>query len=321
MLAVGGGFRTDSVGPALGQLALWDGAAWSAVDFASPVPSSTTQPDGVLSLAAVADQPGRPGALYVGLRIPAWSQRGAVGRWLGPGALVEVYPPPSNIDGVGSLTVFDDGSGPALYAGAALASAGYGAGLYRTPPAGFPAGAWVPVGGPAANGSVLTTLVSGPGGVPGGLYVGGSFSQIGGVAAPRIARYGCAAAATPGTFELLLPLNGAVAQPRNPVFQWEDAPTAGSVLYTVVVATDAALTNAVYTAANIAGTRHTPPANALQPGVRYFWGVRAANLSGSSPSAPASFTFATRAVGDANGDGVVDFADLVAVLGQYGVTP
>ncbi len=321
MLAVGGGFRTDSVGPMLGQLAAWDGAAWSAVGFASPVPTSATQPDGVLSLAAAADQPGRPGALYVGLRIAAWAQRGAVGRWQGPGALVEVYPPPANIDGVGSLTVFDDGAGPALYAGAALASAGYGAGLYRTPMAGFPAGAWAPVAGPPANGAVLATLVTGPGGVPGGLYVGGSFSQIGGVAAARIARFGCAAAATPGAFGLLQPPNGAVAQARNPAFQWQDAPTAGAVLYTVVVATDAALTNAVYTAANIVGTRHTPPANALPPGVRYFWGVRAANLAGSSPSAPVSFSFATRAVGDANGDGTVDFADLVAVLGQYGVTP
>lgn len=321
MLAVGGGFRTDSVGPMLGQLALWNGAAWSAVEFASPIPASTIQPDGVLSLAAVADQPGRPGALHVGLRIPAWAQRGAVGRWLGPGALVEVYAPPANLDGVASVAVFDDGSGPALYAGGAMASAGYGAGLYRTPLAGYPVTAWAPVGGPAANGAVLSMLISGAGGVPGGLYAGGSFTEIGGVAAQRLARFGCPGSAAPGTFGLLFPADGAVALATNPAFQWEDAPTAGVALYTLTVATDAALASPVYTAANLVGTRHTPPANTFQPGGRYFWGVRAANLSGSSPSAPVSFTFATRARGDANGDGTVDFADLVAVLGQYGVTP
>ncbi len=88
------------------------------------------------------------------------------------------------VDGpVHALAVFDDGSGPALYAGGTFPAAGAaGPNLARWDGAG-----WSGLG-TGANGSVYALAVFDDGGGP-ALYAAGDFTMVDGVAANRIARW------------------------------------------------------------------------------------------------------------------------------------
>lgn len=161
-------------------------------------------------------------------------------------------------------------------------------------------------------------LLDGP--VIPGAYVAGSFTQAGGVVASRLARYGCAGSAAPASFALIQPLDNALAQTLAPTFQWTPPGSASPVYYAVRVYLDAAQTQLAYAQNNIVGTSFTPPPLTLSPGVRYWWSVSASNINGSTPSS-SPFTFATRAIGDCDGNGLVNFIDLNAVLSSFGQAP
>jgi hypothetical protein len=86
---------------------------------------------------------------------------------------------------VNAMIVFDDGTGPALYAGGAFQNAG---GVPANGVAKWDGVAWSPVGGGAGGGSVSTFAIYDDGTGP-GLYAGGNFTSAGGVSATGIARW------------------------------------------------------------------------------------------------------------------------------------
>ncbi|GAB4453404.1 MAG: hypothetical protein Kow0031_35650 [Anaerolineae bacterium] len=98
-------------------------------------------------------------------------------------------------------------------------------------------------------------------------------------------------AGPPGAVTLLAPANGTANTERRPEFSWQAA--AGTVSsYRLELAADPAFNTVVYSA-TVNTTSHTPSLW-LTPETTYYWRVQAANLCGSSPSAPQSFT--TRAI-------------------------
>jgi hypothetical protein len=89
-----------------------------------------------------------------------------------------------NILFVVALTVFDDGTGPALYAGGAFTSAG---GVSANRIAKWNGSAWSALGsGMNARVDALTVFDDGTGPA---LYAGGFFTTAGGVSANRIAKW------------------------------------------------------------------------------------------------------------------------------------
>ena len=173
-------------GPALyaggnfpGGIARWDGSAWQ------PVAGTV----GILNTLEVFDDGTGPG-LYAGggLWVPGGMPFNHIARWdgqswsaLGTGTDFDVR----------SLHVFDDGRGPALYVGGAFFHAGgvrvmgiarwdgqwsaLGSGMWNTPRTG--PSVWA-----------MTTFDDGTGPA---LYVGGLFTEAGGVPADNIARWRC----------------------------------------------------------------------------------------------------------------------------------
>jgi len=86
---------------------------------------------------------------------------------------------------VAALTVFDDGGGPALYAGGGFTNAG---GVPANRIAKWNGTQWSPLGGGIGEGQVSALTVFDDGNGP-ALYAGGNFSTAGGVAASRIAKW------------------------------------------------------------------------------------------------------------------------------------
>ena len=168
------------------NLARWDGETWSAL--------GTGTNDTVYALAAF-DDGGGP-ALYLG---GAFGVAGGVpvaglAKWNGASYSAVgggVSNPSGGVPSVKALATFDDGAGPALYAGGSFTQVGS-----------------VPAGGLARwNGTSWSTPASaGPFGVSAlltyddgtgtALYVGGGFNQIGGIAANAIARWNGSGAGT-----------------------------------------------------------------------------------------------------------------------------
>src|SRR5262249_18506945 len=89
---------------------------------------------------------------------------------------------------VAALAAFDDGSGPALYAGGSFASAG---GAPAQDVARWDGSQWTPLGSGTAGGpgsSVRAMIVFDDGGSP-ALYAGGDFTSAGGSPVGRIAKW------------------------------------------------------------------------------------------------------------------------------------
>jgi hypothetical protein len=92
-----------------------------------------------------------------------------------------------------TLTAYDDGGGPALYAGGSFTIAGGVAANYI---AKWNGSSWMPLGSGVSGsscgegGGVSALMVYDDGGGP-ALYAGGGFTFAGGVAASRIAKWGC----------------------------------------------------------------------------------------------------------------------------------
>ncbi|MGP1345227.1 MAG: hypothetical protein ACTS3F_00985 [Phycisphaerales bacterium] len=176
-------------GQAATRIAKWDGTAWSPL--AGPSGEGLSGSNSPLGASMAVFDDGRGPALYVGGRfdVAGGLPAAAIARW--DGATWESLPV---LDAGGSspsvlaLEVFDDGSGPALYAGGFFASAG---GIPANNIARWDGIAWTPLTGPSGTGvsaRVDALEVYDDGNGP-ALYVGGIFATAGGVSASRIARW------------------------------------------------------------------------------------------------------------------------------------
>ncbi len=176
-LYVGGRF-TSVDGVSASRIAKWDGSQWSALGSGLTGPGVTPS---VMAMAAFDDGTGE--ALYVAgqtfntaggvpvSRIARWdgSSWSAVGAGFDDGI-------------VWGLSVFDDGTGPALYASGTFTSSG---GVPMTGLARWNGSSWEDVG--STDDDTYRTLVHDDGSGP-ALYVAGRYSTIGGVDAGGIAR-------------------------------------------------------------------------------------------------------------------------------------
>ncbi len=187
-LYAGGDFVTAG-GVIVNRVARWDGENWSAL--IGPVGAGVDR--GVHALAVFDDGTGP--ALYAG---GLFTSAGGVtvnhiARWDGTAWSPLAGPAGTGTDfSVHALAVFDDGSGPALYAGGHFASAG-GSTAFRI--AKWDGSTWSPLSGPAGNGmdaAVQALAVFDDGGGP-ALYAGGDFVTAGGVTVNRVARWDGAA--------------------------------------------------------------------------------------------------------------------------------
>lgn len=175
MLIAGGDFT--SVGFNASRIARFDGDTWS------PMGAGV---NAVVRALKVYD-PGDGERIYVGgafhsaggmsaSRIAAWD--GESWETVGDGM---------NISGIGAvlaLEVFDDGAGPALYAGGVFVGAG---GVPAANIARWDGESWSPLGA-GVNGQVNALAVFDDGDGP-ALYVAGAFTTAGGAPASRIARW------------------------------------------------------------------------------------------------------------------------------------
>lgn len=177
-LYVGGAFTTAGGNSAL-RIARWNGSAWSAMGSGFNGP--------VLTMAVFNDGSGP--ALYAGGAFtengPGTQTFGYIARW--SHATSSWSTVGGGMDGpVLSLRVFDDGTGPALYAGGEFNTAG---GVSANHLARWKNGAWEAVP-PGTNDHVLA-ITSAPNGSPRGpaLYAGGLFTLAGGVESLRVGRW------------------------------------------------------------------------------------------------------------------------------------
>ena len=174
-LFVGGDFTTAG-GAAASRIAKWNGASWSALGTGV---NSTVRALSVVDLGGGAalcvsgnfSQAGGGAASH----IASWD--GAAWSALGGGL--------GSTSGASALQVFDDGSGPVLYAGGTLWEAG-GRPVWNL--AQWDGASWTAFGS-GLSGAVYSVTVFDDGGGP-ALYVGGNFVEAGGVTVNRIARWG-----------------------------------------------------------------------------------------------------------------------------------
>lgn len=167
------------------RVARWDGTAWSALSD-----DGGTGVAGIVRAMAVWDDGNGP-ALYVGgsFTVAGGLTVNNVARWDGSTWSALAAPSGTGIDGaVYALAGFDDGSGPALFAGGWFTTAG---GEPVPWLARWDGATFSPVGGPAGsgpNGMVRALTVFDDGSGP-GLYAGGYFVNVGGVPFNRVARW------------------------------------------------------------------------------------------------------------------------------------
>ncbi len=160
-------------------VASWDGTRWSALGSGLDLVPS------VAYALSVFDDGSGP-ALFVGGQFAGAGgvPTSSIARWNGQawsplgsgvaGSALTIY----------ALAVFDDGSGPALYAGGQFTSAG---GVSASNVARWDGSTWSALGG-GVDGGVRALCVFDDGGGP-ALYAGGGFTHAGGASANRIAKW------------------------------------------------------------------------------------------------------------------------------------
>ncbi len=180
-LYAGGTFVTAD-GTTVNKVARWDGSSWSALG------SGITGPQSEVDALAVFDDGSGP-RLYAGGRftdaggvavskIASWDGTS----WATLGGGIGVAQPAGSVK---TLVAFDDGSGPALYAGGGFNEAG---GIAVANIARWNGSSWAALGSGLSGGSVRSLLAFDDGGGP-ALYAGGAFESSGAVAANHIARW------------------------------------------------------------------------------------------------------------------------------------
>jgi hypothetical protein len=185
-----GGDFTAAGGVSASRIAKWDGSSWSPLGGGMSGGLVT----GVSSLETFDDGSGAGPALYAGgdFTTAGGVQVGHVAKWDGSSwsALNGGFGTPADIPMVRALEVFDDGGGPALFAGGRFTIAG-GVPAYHI--AKWSGSTWSPLGNPqphALNGSVhAMTLFDDGLGNGTALYAAGLFSTVGGMPARLIAKW------------------------------------------------------------------------------------------------------------------------------------
>lgn len=183
-LYVGGHFITAG-GVTVNRFARWDGSVWSAI--AGPTGVGVT--DAVRAMTVFDDGTG-PALFAAGSFVSAGGVTvNRIARWDGSTWSALVGPSGMGVtDSVLSLTLFDDGSGPALYVGGGFTTAG-GVPVNRI--ARWDGSAWSALAGPGAVGvnNAVFALMEFDGGAGNALYAGGDFTTAGGMTVNRIARW------------------------------------------------------------------------------------------------------------------------------------
>jgi hypothetical protein len=177
------GLFTAAGGVGADRVARWNGSTWSALGH-----GAQNGVAGHASSLAVFDD-GGGSALYVGGTFSSASGVAAdhIARWrghawsaLGSGLTGGL------VGDVNALTVFDDGSGAALYAGGNFLNAG---GAVANDVAKWNGSSWSPLGAGVGGGLYAFALGSFDDGTGPALFAGGSFSAAGGTGAHGIARW------------------------------------------------------------------------------------------------------------------------------------
>jgi hypothetical protein len=168
-----GGFFTTAGGVEANRIAKWDGIAWS--------PLAANPARGFITSLRALDVDGET-LLYVGGRLI--DSVPSVAAW--DGQEWQLLPQSNGLRGSSSrtMTVFDDGTGPALYAGGQFSSAG---GVEASNIARWNGTGWSALGS-GMNDWVRALTVFDDGTGP-ALYAGGTFTTAGGVEASNIARW------------------------------------------------------------------------------------------------------------------------------------
>ncbi len=200
-LYVGGRFKLAGDVEAL-SIAQWNGESWSALG--NGLAGGSVGPT-VYAMAVFDDGAGRGPALYVaGDFITAG---GAISHHIAKWDGVQWWPVGGGVSGgvnstnISALAVFDDGDGPALYAGGNFTMAG---GVPTSRIAKWDGQSWSALGSGIAGGAppsvyALATFRQSAPGTPNALYVGGLFTTAGGVSANCIARWDGSAWSAVGT--------------------------------------------------------------------------------------------------------------------------
>ncbi len=176
-----GGLFTTAGGVSANSVAKWDGVSWSALGRGM---SPGAYGADVRSLTVFDDGTGP--ALYAGgfFSTAGFLSSNGIAKWdgilwsplgIGMGGIAPT---------VRSLTVFDDGSGPALYAGGSFGQAG---GISANRIAKWDGVSWSPLGS-GLTGEVYALTVFDDGTGP-ALYAGGFIGTVGGVSANGIAKW------------------------------------------------------------------------------------------------------------------------------------
>jgi hypothetical protein len=158
------------------DIAKWDGTQWA--------PLGSGMNSEVLALTVFDDGTGP--ALYAGgfLTMAGGVPANRIAKWNGK-QWAPLGSGMSNGSGVFGLTVFDDGTGPALYAGGNFALAG---GVPADNIAKWDGTQWAPLGSGMNDVHALTVFDDGTGAA---LYAGGLFTTAGGRPANNIAAWRC----------------------------------------------------------------------------------------------------------------------------------
>ena len=171
------------------SIAHWDGQQWSAL--AGPLGVGVRGADSSVRALAVFDDGGGP-ALYVGgsFNTSGGVTASGVAKWNGnTWSAIPGTPNNGNFEKVHALAVFDDGTGPALYAGGTFASFGslpWAQNIVR-----WDGTTWSNLHGPYSSGtnSGVYSLAVFNDGTGAALFAGGSFDTAGGVRVNGIAKW------------------------------------------------------------------------------------------------------------------------------------
>lgn len=190
-LYAGGNYGTAG-GQTARSIARWDGSAWATLSD----PGGNGVSSMVFALTVFDDGTGP--ALYVGggFAVAGGVTANRVAKWDGSAWSALSGPGGTGVDSqagqpreIRAMTVFDDGTGPALYVGGLFTTAG---GVAASNIARWDGSSWsslnTPGGGNGVSGTVLALTIFDDGDGP-ALYAGGAFTTAGGTTVNRISRW------------------------------------------------------------------------------------------------------------------------------------